>query len=280
MSNNNNNKNTQYRRRNKPNGKKKPKRLTVQARQNQLYAELGATRYPRGMLYPQPFPPQMIRGMPFFQPTYVLASAVNPYVVKEWRLNSVYQPEFTGPAGVGVAGYVEMAAIYGSYFVTYFTLEAELTSNEPALPITCCFIFKDQQPSLAITSYQRAVNSMEVGPCSQAVTLGTTQGMSTHRFKKMGICPGTVIGNQLQYHADSEYAATSGANPNQIVWLAVVLTAPTSGGTVPNGVILNLRMIFTTKWYGTQTQYLLNKERPVRPDQEQYWAKRQVSRSM
>lgn len=244
--------NQRTKKRNPNNNKKRYQRINAQQRQDQYYDSLNISKIPRNLGGNAPFPAFQKRKLTYTYPSLVVAGAT-PFLIREFRINSVFDPDPLASTGVP-AGYAAMAMIYGQYRVEHFSVRLEVSSNEPALSQVVGLTFKDEQPSTVILTYRDAQDTLEVAPSTQPQILGQTGGTSVWRSPWYHIHPGTITGNQLGYMADNDYSAVTGANPAQIVWLAFIAYGPTSGGTLPNGCIVNLFMEFTTRFYGPRAK--------------------------
>lgn len=237
---------------NRQNNRRRYQRVNGQQRQDQLYNNLNISKIPRNLGGNAPFPAFQMRKLTYTYPSLVVAGAT-PFVLREFRINSVFDPDPLASTGVP-AGYAAMAMIYGQYRVENFKIRLEVSSNEPALSQVVGLSFKDEQPSTVILTYRDAQDTLEVAPTSGPQVLGQTGGTSVWRSPWYTIHPGTITGNQLGYMADNDYSSVTGTNPAQIVWVAFISYGPTSGGTLPNGCIVNLFMEFTTRFYGPRAK--------------------------
>jgi hypothetical protein len=197
-----------------------------------------------------PFPPFMMRKLTFFEPNLVLQSAAS-FLVREWRINDVYDPDPLLGGGT-VAGFNELAAIYRLWRVENFRVRFEVASNEPALPLTFGIIFRDIRPSTVIAAYADAQNAMEVAPTSGPALVGQTTGNSVYRSPWYKLRPGSIVGNPISYMSDIAYQGTGGSapvSPTQNVWLAFLLLSIGAVNPLTNGAIVHAYMEFTVRWY-------------------------------
>lgn len=237
-------------RKGKNNNNYKGRQITLSgvSQMERQYEILNNAKIPRNLGGNSPFPAYMIRKLTYMFPSMVMSGAT-PFLLREFRVNSAFDPDPLVSTGV-VAGFASLATIYGQYRVENFRVRLEVSSNEPALSQVVGLVFKDEQPSTVITTYRDAQDALEVAPSTGPQILGQTGGTSVWRSPWYKIKPGTISGNQLEYMSDNAFSALSNANPSQIVWMALLSIGPTSGGTLPNGVIVNLFMEFTTRFYG------------------------------
>jgi len=170
-------------------------------------------------------------------------------------MNSVYDPD---PAigGGTLAGFTQLAAIYNIYQVIRFRFRYEVANLETTEPVQFGFTMKDYQPSTVATTYALAQDLLEVAPTTGPHTCGVLAGNSTYKSRWFSIHPGAVVGNNLLYMSTAGYSSAINTNPSSIVWNSFVLMAEGPGATLPNGVILNLYMEFTTRFYSLSSTIL------------------------
>lgn len=223
-------------------------------REQQLYTVLNSSRIPKNLMRSSPFPPFMIRKMPFFEPSLIMQNALSSFVLREWRINDVYDPDpLTG--GGTVAGFHELAAIYNLFRVENFQVRYSVSSNEPATALNFGIIFRDARPSLTLLTYADCQNALEVAPTSGPGIVGQTTGTSVFNSPDYKIKPAAVVGNPLAYMADTLFAGLGGsapASPSQQVWMAFIMMSQAPLTLLPNGGIVHIYMEFTARWYSGQ----------------------------
>lgn len=216
-----------------------------------LYGHLNQTRIPKLLSGASPFPPEMTWKLSFVEANPALQSPLTDYALYEYRING---PQSVGGGGSNVvAGFAAMAAIYNAYHVTHVSVELEMVNNEPTFELFAGYIFRDEQPSVSITSGTAVRNALEVAPCSETALLGQPSGMSRYTFPKTKIPVGHILGNPLIYEGSLAYASASTTVPNQIIWLGVLLASPGPLLVLANGAILSLRVTMTTRFYSLKT---------------------------
>lgn len=236
-----------------PVGNRKGRNRPRKNKQQNEIQILNEARVPRNLMRAAPFPMEMVRTLTFFEPNLIIQSFTGAsFVLREWRINSVFDPDPLIGSG-SVAGFPQLAAIYQHYRVENFKVRFEVAGNEPALPLSFGLCFKDAQPSLSVTTYLRAQDALEVGPTTGPHVVGETTGQSVYRSKWLKIRPSSILGNPLTYYADADFSASVTSNPPQLVWMAFLLFAPLSTIPLPNGCVLNMYMSFTTRFYSLRT---------------------------
>jgi len=117
------------------------------------------------------------------------------------------------------------------------------------------WIFRDDQPSTIILTRIDLEDSLEVGLSTGSHMVGTNSGMSKYNSPWYNISVGDVLGNPIVYSTDPRYTSylQPPTSPNQIVWGGFLLMTPSVSVPTTNGVILNVEMVFRTRFYGLRT---------------------------
>lgn len=211
-----------------------------------LYEKLGSDRVPRSLFGASPFPMSMDRNLTFQE--NILLQGANPYLVKDFRANSCYDPDAAIGGGT-VVGFLLMSNIYQNYFVRKISWRYTLSSNEPSVPVNFGFVLRDKQPSTTYVSWAECQYALNEAPTTRMNTVGETSGMGIYRSPEYSVDLGTVIGKKLTYMSDVDYSAAVTTNPSQIVWLSFMLLGATSSTALTNGAILNLSITFHTHFW-------------------------------
>lgn len=207
---------------------------------------------PRSLFVGEPVPPFTIKNLVFIDPAYVIQGA-SSFLITEFSMNGAFDP-IPALGGGSPSGFTFWSGAYGSYHVIGFRISYQITCNESGVNgISENLIFRDFQPSTAITTYALARDAMEVSPCTRPTILSVSTGMGRAVHKEVRVHPGSVIGNPLSYMSDISYTAAVTANPAQQAWCAHILCAPTSGTNLTNGAIAVFRITYTVRFYSTYT---------------------------
>lgn len=227
------------RRRQKRNQRKAPK-----ASINML---ANMTHVPRSVGMNGPFPQDDIVNIRYFE-RILVAGAVS-FIVVDFRINSSWQPRSGGPTGTS-SGYIGSIARYASNRVEAFLLSIRVAANEPSISCSFGVVFNDTQPSTAITTYQQALTAITGTSSYFRGTVGQTTGLSIFRSRgSVRIDPGSIVGNPLMYFSDRDFAAATGANPNQSVWGSFILLSDTPAQNLTNGVFLDWDSELRTRFF-------------------------------
>lgn len=222
------------------------KRNNNQVKEGAIYEQLNRDRISTRLLAASPFPMSQTRKITFQE--NLLIQSANPYLVKDYRANSAYDPDAALGGGT-LVGFAQMSAIYQQYHVTRVDWEYTVASNEPSVPINFGFILRDKQPSTTYVSWAECQYALRESPTTGMDTVGETSGMGVFRSKRFSQSLGNVIGKKLTYMSDVDYTAAVTTNPSQIVWLSLVVLGATSATALTNGLIINLKITFHTRFW-------------------------------
>jgi len=218
-------------------------------KQSDLYTELGRTSIPRNLMRSTPFPPFIQRRLALIEPNLLIRDSSNTFVIRDWRINSAYDPDPTLGGG-SLTGFNQYAAMYNSYHVSKFRYQYTVASNEPGIPVGFGFIFRDlNRPSLTYATYLECLSALEEAPSTGFQMVGETSGQSVYRSPWYKISPGDVVGKRPSYEFDDDYDAAVNTNPINPVWFSLIALS-TTGSNLSNGIIVALNMEFTVKFYG------------------------------
>jgi hypothetical protein len=260
-----NNQNQRQRQNRRPNRNRR-RRGTANRRQRnngqQLFGHGDQVKIPNYLHPNAPTPMTQTVKMSFIEPTLVLNSAVSPYVIREWRINDIFDPDPLIGGGT-VAGYTHYTTAYNRFRVFKHMCQFTICGNEPAVPVTFGLIYRDARPSTIITSYAQALNALEVGPSSGISLVGQTTGSSVHRSRMFKIHPGAIMGDPEEYMSDINWAGSTGFSPPQTVWVAIIAVSISPLNPLTNGIILTMNQWFTVKWSSSQKTLELEKSHDV-----------------
>jgi hypothetical protein len=251
MNNNNNtrqNRNRRGTRRRRQNNRRIPRPLRGD---NILFGHGSNVRIPRRLHPTSPTPMTEIVKMSFVEPNLVINSAVSSFVVREWRINDIFDPDPLVGGGT-VAGYTYYSTAYNRYRVFKHVSKFTVCGNEPAVPVSFGLIWRDARPSLSITSYATALDALEIGPSTGLMMVGQTTGASIYRSRLNGLHPGALMGDPQEYMSDISWGGSTGSSPGQTVWMAFIAVSISPLINLTNGVLLTMNQYFTVKWSSSQ----------------------------
>jgi len=229
------------------NKKEKPsvirKKMT---REEKISHHLLMIRIPKSLGLGGPFTPDEVVRCRYFERIQV--AAASPFLVIDFRMNSVWQPRVGGATGTA-SGYAGSVIRYASNRVFDFRMTTRVTSNEPAISVSFAMIFSDTQPSTVITTYQQALTAFGSTFSYNRGTVGQTTGMSRYVSPSVKMSPGQVVGDLSMVFSDRDFAAPSGANPNQAVWVSFIAISEIVGINLTNGVFLDYDVEMRTLFF-------------------------------
>lgn len=132
-----------------------------------------------------------------------------------YRLNSVFDPNFTG-TGHQPNGFDQWAAIYGKYRVHGGTWRVELSNQDIQYVIGLAAVERANDNSLD------GLVDMVQEPRSH-FTIAGPRGSPKATMSSSYRCD-RILGVTRQEFADQDYAATVTANPSNLVWLVLYAT--------------------------------------------------------
>ena len=204
-------------------------------------------KLPKSLYRNNPFPLSMERKLLFQFDGLIQGSS--PFLIKEFRLNSAYSPD-----GVGTpSGYNELNAIYNFSKVISGKFYYRLDNNETTYPIIFGIVIRDIQPSVYFTTYTKAQGALEVAPTTRSDIIGQASGQPRFESKEFKIDCASVIGNRLEYLASPLYSCDGATQPNQAIWIALILLNSQSSVNLTNGAFVNICLELRTKFYSLKS---------------------------
>jgi len=179
----------------------------------------------------------------------VLQNAAASFAVADFRINVPRQPVVGGPIGP-CAGWTSFSASYLGAIVQTFKVKLTVEANEPGLSLSAYLIFSDTQPSTLITTYALALTNTHSINTFAHCSVSQTTGMSRAVNKMVIVKPGQILGNPMNYHAESDYVQEQAVNPPSIIWCSVVVVSPVATTFIPNGIIFDFDATFVSKAFG------------------------------
>jgi len=224
---------------------------------NSIISIANAARVPSYKMLRGPIPQDRLVNIRDFQK--ILVQGAVPFIVQDFRINSVWQSRPGGATGV-MSGYNSSAFAYASYRVEGFKLNIKVISNEPNIGLSFGVVFNDTQPSTVISTYQQALTALASTATYFRGNVGETTGMSRYVSKTVSVPPAHVVGNPLMYYSDRDFSGSlgtpliavpiAGTNPNQAVWASFILLAESSATNLTNGCFLDWDAEYVTRTYG------------------------------
>lgn len=183
-----------------------------------------------------------------YRDNYTLSSSTVPFVQRAWRLNSIYDPDFTG-SGHQPLCYDQWQVFYKNYRV-YKTDIIYSIVNETQRAVQMGFVI---QPDDSGVSGDDA--SFEQ-PHVFTKILGGQEGQNRSVIKRTIHHPRIIGQTSIQYRSNENTYAAFGTNPNTNVF-GILFCQAVDGASLPD-VSVTVQMIFHVELFGRKDQALSN----------------------
>lgn len=213
-----------------------------------------------------PFPPTVSDMCPWIH-SGVLSTGAASFNIIDFQINGLDDPEGSG-GSTQPTGYLRLMGIYALYRCLRVQVHLEAVNRESDQELVVGIGFSDTQPSTILTSYDRVDSFYENNLLTRSGVLGWANGAQSKMVipshgttrKYYWDMPLTkVVGNRGNIKYDNSFQAAYGANPSNIIWLALTVQNIENGVTIPNGISYRL----SVKFYAWFTS--------LRPDQEIFY---------
>ncbi len=181
--------------------------------------------------------PAMFRGKMFYNTVLALAPAAGAMATNVFRCNSVFDPDFTG-VGASAFAYAQLAALYGRYRVLGFKAKVMFVNTSATVPLS--LLLAVNPVNTIGTSYTNACAQRYVwtDSISSSVGAGTKEHTIAGPISKFYGVPAR------QVRDEDDFAAVTGANPNNVVYLHVGAYSNAGAG----GVNIHVRIEYDVVW--------------------------------
>ncbi len=181
------------------------------------------------------FFPDRMRGKMAFSNTYTFSPAAGSVSSTVFRLNSVFDPDYTG-VGTSIASYGNIAAIYGRYRV----FSAEVYMDWYGIGSANVTVFAVATPVTTLgTGIADIVAQKHVWTSPLSVGgPGVRKALKATTWKIYGATPKQVAD-------EDDYCGLVGGNPNNGTFLHVGVFNPNAGAT---SAACTLRIIYDVEW--------------------------------
>lgn len=183
-----------------------------------------------------------------YRDNYTLTTAIGGFAQRAWRLNSIYDPDFTG-TGHQPLCYDQWQVFYKNYRVYKVDLTISLANQEDEGTQVGFVIQPDDS---AVTADDSAFEQPHV----YSKVLGGAAGQNRSIIKRTIHMPRMIGQTSTQYRSNENTYAAFGVNPNTNVF-GVLMASTIDGITVPN-VAVNISMVFHVELFGRKEQALSN----------------------
>lgn len=182
------------------------------------------------------FPP-MFRGKMTYMTAVTLAPAAGVTSYNTFRLNSVFDPDFSG-VGSTVAGYTQAAAVYSRYRVMHFSADVEILNQGVSGLYAFCVV----NPLNTVgTNFSNIMAQRNVW--QKAISSKDGNGAVKHRVSgPIGVFYGVP---QSQVRIEDDFAGLTSGHPSNAVYMHVGVYNPAAAA---GNAVLNIRITYDVIW--------------------------------
>ena len=203
---------------------------------------------PRNLTGNDIMPPYKIVTLKYYDPLMQVAAPTQSFVVKTLRINALFDPD---PAVLtsGVAGFNELMLFYEFFKVMKTTVSWEPANNE-TFQVMVGYIFSNVNLNTLILTRQDAIDALENGITTRAVTLQNRNGGPSAQKITRTIHPKFLLGDPQLYNGDVNYTGTSVSDPPDQLFVNLIVVSPTNLTLLLNGTVGKLEMRFQARLFG------------------------------
>ncbi len=213
-------------------GKKKnaPKRKNPRAKRRT--AQISGVRVTKCIV------PSMFRGKMFYHTTLSIAPTAGSVAANVFRLNSVYDPDYTG-TGTTVVGWTQLNGMYNRHRVLHATVRATFVNNSATIPLT---VFIALNP---VTTVGTGITQILAQRHVWSDGLATTSGPCT-RTHTIGAPIAAIYGvPAAQVRNEDDFAAVGAAVPNNVAFCHIGAYAD---GAATGALTMHVSIEFDVVW--------------------------------
>lgn len=174
-----------------------------------------------------------------YRDNYILTNSVQATSQRSWRLNSLYDPDYTG-GGHQPLGYDQWSAFFQTYRVYKVTVDIDLV-NEESVATQVLWTVQPDDPLLT------GDDSSFEQPHTYSCILAGNGGQNRAKIRRTMLLPRYIGLSSAQYKANSIFSAPFSSNPSSVIY-GILLVQSIDGSTLPN-VAVNINMIFHSELF-------------------------------
>jgi hypothetical protein len=205
----------------------------------------------RNFLKQDPFPPRMFSQLQYTHTgSLATGAAANCGSEQVFRLNSLYDPDFTG-AGHQPYGFDQISPLYRQYKVTSVDIDIQLT--DPSTDgILVAALVQPPAGTFSLTGKQGYAVSEKPGA---EVRMLNDSGSQTARIKQHFEMSDLCQISKLEFDANqSNYVSAVTTNPALSPWLRIAIANMNGGSSSGATVFMNVTLTFHVVFYERVTQ--------------------------
>jgi len=205
-------------------------------------------------------------------PDVTILQGASSFILLELQINCLYDI-YAAVGGPKVTNFEAAALVYAQYQALKMGLKLDCCNHE-SFAVDVGVIFRDNQPSVDITTWLAARQAFSVGVGFKARLMGSTNSMNKEVFRIPAKGQGamlslaSLLGNPQQYVSELSWTSLYNTNPAQKLWMAIVVTSPGSLTNLTNGVQIDLFMCWIARWFSLfndQTRLVSESKPPIFP---------------
>jgi hypothetical protein len=170
-----------------------------------------------------------------------------PFKIVSYQATTAYDV-YSGILTTSLAGFEENANFYDQFRVHMNEIVWDVTNNEANVAVRVALCLTTFSAQANVTTFQGAVDLTEGPYSTKLVTLSRANGGSDREKLAYTMLPQKLLGDNT-YFTDLQYAGTFNSNPAIMLYVNLVVVSVGNTTNLTNGVIGNLSMRETVKFW-------------------------------
>lgn len=192
------------------------------------------------------FPDKLVVKMPWIGANAINNPTLSASILKQYRLNSVWDPDTAVGAGqISAKGYQQYSAIYNRYRVLGVKVIADLNNPNTNVPVKA-IMYATNDASMDYGAF-----SCQLQPHIKEVAIPPLNGGNSCKRMVKYFSLARVNGvSDTTYRADDRYQSTIGNNPSEYIGLNLHgVPMGNNAGGVDFGLLVNMKIIYYVEWF-------------------------------
>lgn len=160
-----------------------------------------------------------------YRDNYVLTHATLPTAQRTWRLNSLYDLDYTG-TGHQPLGYDQWSAFFNLYRVYKVTVEMDLV-NEEQYAVQLLWSVQPDDPTMT------GDDSSFEQPHTQSIILAGSNSQNRGKLRRTMMLPKYIGLTSTQYKSSPYFSSQFNTNPTSSIF-GILMAQSIDGSTLPN----------------------------------------------
>jgi len=196
-------------------------------------------------------PPHLTRTFNFLNPVTTVSAPTASFRVKSYRINTLWDPD-PDILTSGLAGFRTWMEFYEFYRVNKVTITWEPANNETFTFFVGYTLSNTPQDTFIVTR-QEAVDALENGYTTKAQTLQNRNGGPSVCKLTRTVKLSALFGDKTVYYGDTNYIGVGLSDPVDLIFVNLIVIAPTNTTFLLNGAVGVLELRVTAKMFTTKT---------------------------